>query len=105
VTTSEVSVSVTIDDAKRLPAIIQAIGEVADVTCEGEMAIVCAVGEGLQSDPTFVSHLLEAIGGVPIRMVVAGGGRRNITLVIREADLETTLGRIHESLFPRPAAV
>ena len=105
VTTSEVSVSVTIDDTRRLPAIIQAIGEVADVTCEGEMAIVCAVGEGLQADPTFVSHLLEAIGGVPIRMVSQAAARRNITLVIREADLETTLGRIHDRFFPRPAAV
>jgi aspartate kinase len=105
VTTSEVSVSVTIDDTRRLPAIIQAIGEVADVTCEGEMAIVCAVGEGLQADPTFVSHLLEAIGGVPIRMVSQAAARRNITLVIREADLEATLGRIHDRFFPRPAAV
>ena len=51
------------------------------------MAIICAVGDGLQNDPTFVSHLLEAIGGVPIRMVSQAAARRNITLVIREADL------------------
>ena len=53
------------------------------------MAIVCAVGDGLQNDPSFVGHLLEAIGGVPIRMLSQAAARRNITLVIHEADLES----------------
>jgi aspartate kinase len=96
VTTSEVSVSVTIDDARRLPQIIESLGEVADVTREDQMAILCAVGDGLQRDPTFVSHLLEALGGIPIRMLSQAAARRNITLVIREVDLETALTRVHE---------
>ena len=87
VTTSEVSVSVTVDDTRRLPEIAASLREVADVTREDGMAIICAVGDGLQRDPTFVSHLLEALGGVPIRMVSQAAARRNITLVIREADL------------------
>ncbi|HEX5215279.1 MAG TPA: aspartate kinase, partial [Vicinamibacterales bacterium] len=57
VTTSEVSVSVTIDDARRVPEVMAALAEVAEVTREDDMAVICAVGEGLQSDPTFVSHL------------------------------------------------
>ena len=60
------------------------------------MAILCAVGDGLQRDPTFVSHLLEALGGIPIRMVSQAAARRNITLVINEADLEPALQRVHE---------
>src|SRR6187549_129233 len=96
VTTSEVSVSVTVDDPRRLAEISAALREVADVTREDEMAIVCAVGDGLQRDPTFVSHLLEALGGIPIRMVSQAAARRNITLVIGEADLETALLRVHE---------
>jgi aspartate kinase len=103
VTTSEVSVSVTVDDPRRLPEISAALREVADVTREDEMAILCAVGEGLQRDPTFVSHLLEALGGVPIRMVSQAAARRNITLVIREADLETALVRVHDQFFGVPA--
>lgn len=99
VTTSEVSVSVTIDDTRRLPEIEAALSEVADVTREDHMAILCAVGDGLQQDPTFVSHLLEAVGGVPIRMVSQAAARRNITLVIREADLEAALGRVHAEFF------
>jgi aspartate kinase len=99
VTTSEVSVSVTVDDPNRLPEISATLREVAEVTREDEMAIVCAVGDGLQRDPTFVSHLLDALGGIPIRMVSQAASRRNITLVIREADLETALVRVHERFF------
>jgi aspartate kinase len=103
VTTSEVSVSVTVDDARRLPEIAASLREVADVTREDRMAILCAVGDGLQRDPTFVSHLLESLGGIPIRMVSQAAARRNITLVIREADLEPALTRVHERFFGVPA--
>src|SRR5690606_5613083 len=103
VTTSEVSVSVTVDDARRLPEIAAELREVAEVTREDKMAIVCAVGDGLQRDPTFVSHLLGSLGDVPIRMVQQAAARRNITLVIREADMETAPIRVHERFFGVPA--
>jgi aspartate kinase len=99
VTTSEVSVSVTIDDARRLPDIIESLQEVAEVTREDDMAILCAVGEGLQQDAAFVGRLLEAAGDVPIRMLSQAASRRNITLVIREADLASTLARVHDQFF------
>jgi aspartate kinase len=99
VTTSEVSVSVTIDDTARLPEIMDALRGVADVTREDHMAIMCAVGDGLQKDPAFVSQLLEAVGGLPIRMVSQAAARRNITLVLRAADLPAALTRVHERFF------
>jgi aspartate kinase len=102
VTTSEVSVSVTVDDPRRLAEIAVALREVADVTREDHMAIVCAVGDGLQRDPTFVSHLLESLGGIPLRMVSQAAARRNITLVIREADLEQALLSVHQRFFGEP---
>jgi aspartate kinase len=104
VTTSEVSVSVTIDDRRHLAEIVHRLEEVAEVTREDDMAIVCAVGEGLQNDPTFVSELLHAIGDVPIRMVSQAASRRNITFVIRAADLATTLARVHDRFFVSVAA-
>ena len=103
VTTSEVSVSVTVDDPRRLPEIAAALREVADVTREDKMAIVCAVGDGLQRDPAFVSDLLQSLRGIPIRMVSQAAARRNITLVIRESDLESALVRVHERFFGVPA--
>ena len=99
VTTSEVSVSVTIDDTRRVPEIITALSEVAEVTREDGMAILCAVGDGLQNDPAFVGRLLEAIEGVPVRMLSQAAARRNITLVINENDLVPALRRVHQRFF------
>jgi aspartate kinase len=99
VTTSEVSVSVTIDDRRALPQILDELRNVADVTREDDMAIICAVGEGLQNDPTFVSQLLSAIADVPLRMLSQAASRRNITFVIREADLPKALTRLHDRFF------
>jgi aspartate kinase len=99
VTTSEVSVSVTVDDTRRLPEIMKALEDVAEVTREDRMAIICAVGDGLRTDPAFVGRLLQAVGDIPIRMVSQAAARRNVTIVIPEADLATTLERIHNGFF------
>ncbi len=99
VTTSEVSVSVTIDDARRLPAIVTDLRAFADVTHEGQMAVVCAVGEGIASDTGVLSQLLDALGPVPVRMLSQAAGRRNVTLVLRDADLPGALNRVHAACF------
>jgi aspartate kinase len=99
VTTSEVSVSVTVDDRRRLPEIVAALSDFAEVDCEPDMAIVCAVGEGLQQDPTLVGHVLQALGDVPIRLLSQAASRRNITFVIRESDVPRALGRLHDHFF------
>jgi aspartate kinase len=105
VTTSEVSVSVTVDDTSRLPEIMKALSDVADVTREDGMAILCAVGEGLRNDPAFVAALLEAAAPAPIRMLSVAAARRNVTLVIPESELAATLGRVHDRFFAGTRAV
>jgi aspartate kinase len=108
VTTSEVSVSVTVDDPRRLPEIVEALSGFAEVSCEPGMAIVCVVGDGLQADPRLVADVLSALDGVPLRMVSQAASRRNLTFVIRETDLATSLFRIHERYFaaaPAPLGV
>lgn len=99
VTTSEVSVSLTVDDGRRLPAILEELSAFADVTREDHLAVVCAVGEGIAGDATFVSQLLQAMGPVPIRMLSQAAGRRNITIVLPDAELPSALARIHEAFF------
>jgi aspartate kinase len=99
VTTSEVTVSVTVDDRRRLPAIVESLSEFAEVACEHDMAIVCAVGDGLRSDPALVGEVLLALGDVPLRMVSQAASRRNVTLVVREANLPAALGRLHDRFF------
>ena len=99
VTTSEVSVSVTVDDTARLPAIMKTLSDVAEVTREDGMAILCAVGDGLHGDPGFVGELLRAAAPVPIRMLSQAAGRRNVTIVIPESELAATLTRVHDRFF------
>jgi aspartate kinase len=104
ITTSEVTVSVTVDDRRRLPSIIEALSEFAEVEAEHDMAIVCVVGEGLQSDPHLIGQVLQSIGDVEIRLLSQAASRRNVTFVIREADLPHALGQLHRQFFaPEPA--
>jgi len=108
VTTSEVSVSVTVDDTRRLPDVVTELSAFAEVSCEPQMAIVCVVGDGLQRDPFVAARVLTSVGDVPLRMVSQAAGRRNITFVIRERDVPTTLSRLHDTFFapyPVPASV
>ncbi|MBL8138986.1 MAG: aspartate kinase [Acidobacteria bacterium] len=104
VTTSEVSVSVTVDDRRRLPAIVEALSEFAEVSLEHEMAIVCAVGEGLSTEPRLVARVFEAVGDVPVKLLSQAATRRNITFVIRETDVPLVLGRLHEAFFAAAGA-
>ncbi|MDE3154590.1 MAG: aspartate kinase [Acidobacteriota bacterium] len=103
VTTSEVSVSVTIDDQRRLEAILAALSEFAEVTCERDMAIVCLVGESLGADAGAFGRMLEALDGVPLRMVSQAAHRRNVTFVLRQADVADAMNRLHETFFGRAA--
>jgi aspartate kinase len=102
VTTSEVSVSVTIDDSRRLADIAAALREFAEVTIDTDMALLCAVGENLRSDPAFAIRMLAALDGVALRMVSQAASRRNVTVVIRDADVPRAMTRLHEAWFADP---
>ena len=104
VTTSEVTVSVTVDDRRRLPAIVEALSQFADVESEHDMAIVCVVGEGLQTNPQLIGQVLQGVGDVPIRLVSQAAARSNVTFVIRESDLPGALGQLHQKFFAPVAA-
>jgi aspartate kinase len=99
VTTSEVSVSVTVDDTRRLATIISELSAFADVSREDDMAIVCVVGEGLQTDPSLVGQMIGAAGDVPLKLVSQAASRRNVTIVVRESDLPKVLYRLHDRFF------
>ncbi|HEY2904390.1 MAG TPA: lysine-sensitive aspartokinase 3 [Vicinamibacterales bacterium] len=104
VTTSEVSVSVTVDDVRRLDAIVDNLKNFAEVGIEPEMAIVCIVGENLRSDPTLFSRSVTALDRIPLRLVSQAASRRNITFVLRDSDVTAAMGRLHEEFFRAPAA-
>ena len=99
VTTSEVSVSVTVEDPRHLAAIVESLGSFADVACEGKMAIICAVGEDINDDPKVFSRAISALDAIPLRMVSQAASRRNITFVLRDADVPEAMKRLHDAFF------
>jgi aspartate kinase len=99
VTTSEVSVSVTVDDDARLGDIVQALRDFAEVNVEGGLAILCAVGDNLRSDPRIAARVIGALDGFPVRMVSQAASRRNVTIVLRDEDLARGMGRLHGEFF------
>ena len=99
VTTSEVSVSVTIDDRRALDAIVADLSEFAEVSSEEGMAIVCAVGEGLRRDASLATRVLGALEGLPLVMVSQGGSRQNITVVVRDGDVARAMEQLHRRFF------
>jgi aspartate kinase len=104
VTTSETSVSLTIDDSSRLDEITDAIGRFADVSSERGWSILCAVGDNVRIDPAVPVRVLRALDGVAVRMLSQASSRRNITMVLREADLATAMTDLHRAFFEQPAA-
>lgn len=105
VTTSEVSVSVTVDDARRLPRILEDLKAFAEVNSSSDLAVLCVVGQGIRGDASFVGRLLQAIGPVQIRMLSQASERRNITIVIPDHELPGVLARVHEEFFGASVAV
>ena len=99
VTTSEVSVSVTVDDRRHLDAITEALAEFAAVSVEPDMALLCAVGDDLRGNAAVAPRVMRVLEDVPVRMMSQAASRRNITVVLRQADLPGAMQRLHEAFF------
>ena len=99
VTTSEVSVSVTVDDRRHLDAIVEALSECGEVSVEPEMALLCAVGDRLRADPAIAARVVRVLEEVPLRMISQAASRRNITVIMRQTDLPHAMHRLHEEFF------
>jgi aspartate kinase len=99
VTTSEISVSVTIDDDRRLNAVMEGVADFAEVQAERGMAILCLVGDGLRRDPRIAARMLAALDGFALRMVSQAASRRNVTVVLRDAEVPAAMSRLHDLFF------
>jgi aspartate kinase len=104
VSTSEVSISVTIDDDARLPELLDELSTFAEVRVESDMAILCAVGDGLRRDPRLASRILGSLEQYPLRMVSQAASRRNITVVLQDAAAAAAMGHLHDTFFRRETA-
>ena len=99
VTTSEVTVSVTVDDRRHLEPIVEELSEFSQVSVEHEMALLCAVGDRLRNEPAIAARAVGVLEEVPLRMISQAASRRNITVILRQADLTHAMNRLHEEFF------
>ncbi|HKT49847.1 MAG TPA: lysine-sensitive aspartokinase 3 [Candidatus Angelobacter sp.] len=99
VSTSEVSVSVTVDSNESIAAIAADLGKLADVKYEGRKAIVCLVGENIRNTPGIAAKVFGAISDVNIQMISQGASEINISFVIDEPDVPKVVSRLHQVFF------
>lgn len=99
ITTSEVGVSVTVDNTKRLQSIIDELKKYGTVVVDHEMCIICVVGDLRSSNIGFESIASSALRDIPIRMISFGGSEHNISFVISMKDKQSALKSLQEHLF------
>jgi aspartate kinase len=99
VATSEVSVSLTIDNPARLDEIVAELEQFAEVDIEKDQVIVCLVGDNIRHTPGVARRVFNALDGINIRMISQGASLLNISLVVAEADLFRAVPALHEEFF------
>lgn len=99
VSTSEVSVSLTVDSNEAIPAIAADLEKIADVKYVGRMAIVCLVGENIREKKGVAAQVFSAIDDINVRMISQGASEINITFVIDEVDVPEAVRRLHKKFF------
>ena len=97
--TSEIGVSLTIDDDRNLQLIVDDLKKYGTVSVDNNMVIISVIGN-LESDNTsFASSILAAVKGIPVRMISYGGSKYNFSFLIEEKDKEKTLQILNDKLF------
>ena len=99
VATSEVSVSLTVDDPSGLLDIAADLSELGEVQIEEGYAIVCAVGEGLRKTAGIAGRVFGALSGINIALISQGASSTNLTFVVAEKDVEEVVQRLHQGFF------
>jgi aspartate kinase len=99
VSTSEVSVSLTVDSNEAIPAIAADLDKLAYVKYEGRKAIVCLVGENIRGTPGIAAKVFTAISDINVRMISQGASEINITFVIEEDEVPEAVRRLHHTFF------
>jgi aspartate kinase len=102
VSTSEVSISVTVDSNQQLPEICAELAKMADVKMEGHKALVCLVGEDIRGHNGIAGQVFSAIRHVNVRMISQGASEINMSFMIDEEDVEEAVRSLHAHFFADP---
>ncbi len=101
ITTSEVGVSVTIDNCKHLDEILNDLKKYGTVTVDEDMVIICVVGDMEWDNIGFESKIIQAMHDVPVRMISYGGSNYNVSLLVKAADKKRALQAFSDHLFTK----
>ena len=102
VSTSEVSVSLTVDSNDKLPAIAADLSKLADVKYEGKKALVCLVGEDIRGQSGMAAQVFNAIRHTNVRMISQGASEINMSFMIEEDDADEAVRSLHATFFSNP---
>lgn len=101
ITTSEISVSLTIDDLTHLSQIVDNLKNYGTVEVDHDQTIICAVGEEIVSESDAAVNLFRALDSIPVRMISYGGSQNNISILIPSAYKKQALNGLSAFLFDR----
>ncbi len=99
ITTSEVAVSLTIDNDTYLPEIIKELEPFGTVEIDPNQSIVSIVGNEIAETEDVMAKLFKSLKNIPVRMVSYGGSRHNISVLIARSHKEQTLQALNSDLF------
>lgn len=99
VTTSEVAVTVTIDNQSRLEEILAELKRFATVSIDSNMSIICIAGDLNWKNSGFEAEIIKALEDIPVRMISYGGSNHNVSVVIRTEDKIEALKKLSKHLF------
>ena len=99
VTTSEVGVSLTIDNRDRLVPILDELKKYGIVVVDEDMCIICVVGDLRWENVGYESRITDALCGIPVRMISFGGSDHNISFLVRQTDKKAALQALSTHLF------
>ncbi len=99
IATSEVSVSLTVDDRRRLDVIRADLEQFSEVSVEEDNAIICLVGDNIRHTPGIAARVFKSLDGISVRMVSQGASRRNISVVVASDDLRPAVEALHGEFF------
>ena len=99
VSTSEVSVSMTIDNTTHLDSIEEELKSIGNITIEDAMSIICLVGQGLWKDPLVISKVFGSLDSISVRMISLGASDTNLSFVVPDKQAENTIKCLHNAFF------
>jgi aspartate kinase len=99
ISTSEVSVAMTLDNATELDKIVAELSRLGDVEAEPGYAVICVVGEGLRASTGLASKIFSTIDDVNIALVSHGASAVNLTFVVKENDVSAVIKKLHANFF------